>query len=110
MKRVTIKSTVLKSLTDDQKEKLLSHFNSIYECEQLTDNEYNITYLAWLWANGFVYKKDNGMNTFEESETGVPLTDYEITIEDDVKGGVNLDLTYSHYGMDKIIDLIKRNK
>jgi hypothetical protein len=85
------------------------HFNSIYECRNLTDNEYNIIYLAWLWANGYVYGEENDMSTFDENEADVPLNDYEINYEDKVEGGVNLDLTYKFYKVDEIIKLMKWN-
>lgn len=104
------KVLVLKNLSDEQKKEALAHFNSVYECNVLTEHEYRIIYLAWLWSNGFVNKTENGMTTFEESETGVPLTDYEITIEDEVSGGVNLDLMRSYYDLDKLIQLMKWNQ
>ena len=104
------KSEVIRNLTTDQKTALLSHFNSIYECTELSDHENNIIYLAWMWANGLIYKEENGMSTFEESLAGVPLTDYEIDYEDDLKAGINLDLTYSFYNIDEIIKLMKWKK
>lgn len=103
------KSLIINNLTDDQKGLLLSHFDSIYECRELTEQEYKIVYLAWLWANGFVNRVENGMSTFEESETGIPLTDYEINYEDEMKGGVNLELTYMFYKVDEINKLMKWN-
>jgi hypothetical protein len=101
------KSLVLSKLTVDQKKELLAHFNSIYECTELGEHEYKIIYLAWLWANGFVVRSESGMRTFDAGEAGVPITDYEITIEDDHKGGVNLDVTSMYYDIDKIIKLMK---
>ncbi len=104
------KEEIIARLTDELKKSLIVHFNSIYECKELEEHEYKIIYLAWLWANGLVYKGKDGMTTFEESETGVPLTDYEITIEDEVSGGVNLDLMRSYYDLDKLIQLMKWNQ
>ena len=101
------KSMVINNLTDDQKKELLSHFNTIYECTELGEHEYKIIYLAWLWANGFVVRSESGMSTFDGGEAGVPITDYEIAIEDEDKGGVNLDLTRMYYDLDKMIALMK---
>ena len=36
-----------------------------------------------------------------------PLGDNEITSEDEHSSGVNLDLMYSYYGLDKIVHLMK---
>jgi len=105
--RLSTLERVTGKLTKEQKRILLDHFNSIYECSTLTQHEFKITYLAWLWANGLVYREQSGMSTFEESEAGVPLTDYEITFEDENTGGVNLDLMYSYYGLDEIVHLMK---
>jgi hypothetical protein len=104
------KPMVINNLTADQKKELLAQFNTVYECKELGEHEYKIIYLAWLWANGFVVKSESGMSTFDAGEAGVPITDYEITIEDERKGGVNLDLTRMYYDIDKIIKLIIRDK
>ena len=98
---------VTDNLTEEEKELLLSHFDSIYECKELTDHEYRIIYLAWLWANGLVFRDEDGMSTIYEKTSDIPASAYEITFEDDMTGGVNLDLTYMYYSLDKIIDLMK---
>ena len=96
---------VIDHLTDDQKHKLLSHFNTIYECRQLSDHEYKIIYLAWLWANGFVYKDENGMSMIDENTSDLPLNAFEITFEAEESGGVNLELSRMYYDLDEIIPL-----
>jgi hypothetical protein len=60
-----------------------------------------------MWAKGLVFQEKHGGSMFDESKAGVLLTDYEITFEDENSGGVNLDLMYSYYGIDKIIDIMK---
>ena len=104
------KNEIIKNLTTAQKKLLLNHFNSVYVCSELSGRENSIIYLAWLWANGLVYREQSGMSTFEESEAGVPLTDYEITFEAEMSGGMNLDITYMFYKVDEIIKLMKWNK
>ncbi len=66
------------------------------------DHEYRIIYLAWLWSNGFVYRDESGMSMIDEKSSDLPLSAFEITFEDEYKGGVNLDLMYSLYSVEKI--------
>jgi len=89
------KAELKNELTDKQKSELLLHFKTIYECSELTDHEYNIIYLAWMWANGFVDESMGGF--FDDTETDVTYDDYEITFEDGVGGGMNLDFFYNFY-------------
>lgn len=107
--RINTLDYVIESLTDDQKLKLIDHFNSIYECHELSDHEYRIIYLAWLWSNGFVYRDESGMSMIDEKNSDLPLSAFEITIEDEYKGGVNLDLMYSLYSLDKIAQITNWN-
>lgn len=101
---------VIDNLTADQKKKLLDHFNTIYKCAELTDHEYRIVYLAWLWANGFVYYDENGESVIDEKNSDLPLSTYEITFEADESGGVNLDYFNMYYGIDKIVKLTDWNE
>lgn len=103
--RINTLDHVIDSLTGDQRKKLIEHFDSIYECSELSDHEYRIIYLAWLWANGFVYREESGMSMIDEKNSDLPLSAFEVTIEDEVTGGVNLDLMYSFYSVDKIVGL-----
>ena len=50
------KENLLNNLTAVQKEELLKHFNTIYECIELSETENKIIYLAWLWDSGIVKK------------------------------------------------------
>jgi hypothetical protein len=99
---MTIKEKVLSSINPEQELALVKHFNSIYDCNKLSEHEYRMIYLAWMWNSGIVYRLDNWFHTFEQNEAGVPLNDYEVTIEDEMTGGVNLDLMYSFYDIDGI--------
>ena len=100
------KQEVISSITPAQKRALLAHFNEIYECKELTDHEYNMIYLAWMWAKGIVYTNEMGFSDFDPEKAGVDLFDYELTIEVDPSGGVNLDILHDYYKVDKIIDLM----
>ncbi len=100
------KEELISSLTQEQKQALLDHFNEIYECNELTDHEYKIIYLAWLWANGLVYELDDGWYAFDEDKTGMSIKDYDITFEAEPSGGANLDLFYDYYNLDKMIKLM----
>jgi hypothetical protein len=96
------KTEVISNLTTDQKTALLSHFNSIYECTELTEHEEKMIYLAWMWNQGIVHRNNDRLPEFEEKEAGVPMEDYEITIEDEITGGINLNMMYSYYQLDEI--------
>ena len=104
---MTKKETLLQNLTAEQKKALLLHFNTVYECEELSETENKIIYLAWLWSNGDVKYFGDGPRIFDEIEAGVPLNDYEITFEDENSGGINLELTYDFYDISKIIEILK---
>ena len=99
------KEQFISSLTAEQQETLRQHFDTIYECPELTEHEFKIAYLAWLWANGKVYNEgDMGFNFYEE-ETGIRMEEYEITFEDDYElGGINLDYMYNYYSLEKLIE------
>lgn len=104
-------------LTKEEKQLLLTHFNTIYECQELTEHEYKMIYLALLWANGFVYRLENGFAFFDEERAGIRYDAYEISFEDGVygvdgygAGGMNLDLTYGYYDIDEIINLMRWNE
>lgn len=89
-----------------QKEELLCHFNTIYECTELSETENKIIYLAWLWKNGHVFKLGEGWFHFDETEAGVPIDDYEVTFEAEPSGGTNLSLFYDYYEIDKIMAIL----
>jgi len=107
---MTKKETVLKNLTAQQKEAIVSHFNTIYKCSELSETENRIIYLAWLWNEGYVTVNKDAGTDFNEKEAGVPLTDYEITFEDEDSGGINLVFFYEYYGIIKIIELLGWSK
>jgi hypothetical protein len=107
--RINTLDYVIDSLNGEQKKKLVEHFDSIYECHELSDHEFRIIYLAWLWANGFVYREENGMSMIDEKNSDLPLNAFEITFEDEDKGGVNLDLMYSLYSVDIIVQIANWN-
>ena len=73
------KDEFIKSLSDEKKIILLQHFNSLRKkkFKKLTIDEYKITYLAWMWKTGMVTKGQNGFDTFDEAEAGIPMSDYE---------------------------------
>lgn len=99
------KAAFVESLTVNQKELLLSHFDTIYECPILGEHELNIAYLAWLYGNGHVMQSEEFTMTNMDVEFNEE--DYEIGFEDeDNQGGVNLELTRSFYDLDKVYAII----
>ena len=101
------KKTLIQNLTPEQTEALIKHFDAIYECNELSETEYKIIFLAWLWAKNYVKDLGDGFLIFDEAEAGVPLSDYEITFEAESSGGVNLNLMHQYYNMDDIIEILK---
>ena len=98
---------IIEELDDVQKVNLLKHFNTIYECKQLTINEFNMIHLAWLWDNGFVVEVNNGLPEISH-RLNIPFNTYELTFEVEEAGGVNLNVTYEYYELDQIIKIIKK--
>ena len=104
---LTKKEQSLKSIRPEQKQSLVKHFDSIYECSALSEHEEKMIYLAWMWKNGIVYRNEEVWPEFDEKEAGVPLRDYEITIEYEMKDCVNLNLTHNFYDLPGIQKIIK---
>lgn len=103
MKTTSIKE--FQAQLDEQKlQNILDHFNTIYECPELSEHEMKIAYLAWLWKEGYVYG-DGGQEYILEEETGMEIMEYEISIEADPPGGVNLFVLYDFYNFDEMMKL-----
>jgi hypothetical protein len=99
------------ALTESQKEQIIRHFHEIYDCNELTQHEFKIAYLAYLWKNGQVINNQGvNLEIINAQALGVDLhRDYEISFEggDEMNsGGVNLDITYDYYSFDKFFDLV----
>ena len=92
------------SMSQEQVDKIVKHINEIYECAELSEHEYKIAYLAYLWKHG----KVTGENGFFDIENGhgVSIMDYELTFEAETSGGVNLDVTRDFYEIDELIKLV----
>ncbi len=85
-------------LTTSQLEKLLAHFDGIYECTEIGDHELKMSYLAYLWKNKEVVLDDFGYEIPNAANLGIDvMKDYEITFEDEDSGGVNLGVMYDYY-------------
>lgn len=104
---MTKKEKVLAGISPEQKQALVNHFNSIYDCNELTGHEEKMIYLAWMWKQGIVQRNADNMPGFDEAEAGVPMDDYEVTIEDEITGGVNLELMYEFYDLQGIQKIMK---
>jgi hypothetical protein len=85
-------------LTPTQLEKLLVHFYGIYECTVLSEHEFKICYLAYLWKNKELVLNEFGYEIPNASALGIDVfKDYEITFEDEDPGGVNLGVLHDYY-------------
>ncbi len=99
------KKGFIEQLTGKQKELILVHFNTIYECRELTDHEFKIIYLAWLMGEGKV--KWTEQIIISDYDVEFDDNDFEITFESDEQGGVNLDFTREYYDLDEIYRMLK---
>jgi hypothetical protein len=99
-------NTFKESISQEQAiSQLVKHFNEIYRMQCfLSEHEYKIAYLAYLWKHGKVVS-DNGFFDVEKG-LGVSIMDFELTFEIEQSGGVNLDLTRDYYQIDKLIKLV----
>lgn len=98
------------SLTDQVKENLLDHFNTIYEIEALAEREYKISFLASIWNSDLIRADGEGWLLLDEQKLiGVTLDDYELfqEVPSGEEGGTNLDITSSYYEIPKIIEILK---
>lgn len=105
-KPVVTKDQVLSNIDAVTQQALLGHFNTLYECEALGKHEWNIVYLAWLWANDYVFSDEDGMAWFDQDEVGMDIMDYELTFEVEDSGGLNLDVTHDFYELGKLAVII----
>jgi hypothetical protein len=97
---------VFRQLKERDKNRLLQHFNSIYECTELTESEERIIYLAWLWGHGFVGKSQgDGASGINTSKVDAVDEDFYLLSEEDL-GVHNLDNVYSYYELNRIIELL----
>ena len=98
------------SLTDQVKEKLFDHFNTIYEVSPLSEHECKISFLASVWNSDLLQMDADGLYVLDEHKlTGVTLDDYELfqEVSPEESGGTNLDITNSYYEIPKIIEILK---
>ena len=98
------------SLTDQVKEKLFDHFNTIYKVSSLSKQEYKISFLASIWNSDLLQMDANGWYVLDEYKLkGVTIEDYELLqeVSPEESGGINLDITSSYYEIPKIIEILK---
>lgn len=99
----------LNSLSIDDLANIHIHFNTIYECKELTEHEKNIVWLSWLLGEGLLMVSD-GFLMYEMSEVEFEHTDYEVTFEAEPSGGVNIDLFRDYYELDKLYTEVLKDK
>jgi len=98
----------ISNLTAEQTETLRQHFDTIYECPEMTEHEYKIAYLAWLWANEKVSELGDHDFVIDEKESGLKMDDLAITFEDDYEhGGISLQYLYEYYSFGQIFEKMK---
>ena len=105
------KEQFIRNLSYEKKKALLEHFISLDKThhKRLSDYEYRIIYLAWLWKNGLVTKRENGYYAFDEAEAGVPLRDYEdIPFHEAIfyPYSYNLESIHTQYNLSRLMTLL----
>jgi|SRR5690554_1888011 len=85
---------------------LIQHFDSIYFCENLSEHEKNIIYLAYLWKNKRVHNEGDGFIFIDDSIRDVSDIDFELTFEVEESGGTNLNITYDYYYFDDLMKIV----
>lgn len=102
----TFKSTLNKEKTN----RLISHFDEIYSCTELSEHEFRIAFLAYLWKNDFVLNSSEfGYEILNETELGIDIyKDYEISFEagEAGSGGINLGITYDYYNLSQLMEIV----
>ncbi len=100
-------NTFKQNITGELNEKLLAHFNNVYECSKLEEHELKIAFLAYLYINDNMYT--DGVSLDIPSGLGVEWADYEISFEggEGCGGGVNFDITYDFYDFAGLSELLR---
>lgn len=95
----------LEALDDDVKEKIREHMAQFFPGEEF-ENEMSraLIYLAWLWANGFVYESYDGWHFIDPI---YPFDLDQIELED---GGYNIEVSKDLYDLETIFPLLKIDK
>ena len=105
------KEKFFRNLSDEKKKALLAHFTSLNKTQhkRLSDFERRIIYLAWLWKNGLVTKRENGYYAFDEDKAGVSLRDYEdIPFRESIfyPYSYNLESIHMQYNLSRLMTIL----
>lgn len=99
------KESALKNISKSQWGKILTHFNTLYELEEISEHEENIVYFSWLMKQGYLLI-DNSCNAiFDPKKVMFDENAYEITFEAEPCGGFNYDILCSYYEIEKITNV-----
>ena len=93
-------------LSSEVKQRIRDHFNFYWDNDDYDEGmAINLTHLAYLWTNGFVYYYDIGNeNLMAEIDDYFPLNSELFPLED---GGVNLEETKDNYDLDSLFPILK---
>lgn len=105
------KEKFFRNLSEEKKKALLAHFTALDKTQhkRLSDYERRIIYLAWMWKNGLVTKRENGYYAFDEDKAGVSLRDYEdIPFQESIfyPYSYNLESIHTQYNLSRLMALL----
>jgi hypothetical protein len=105
------KEKFFRNLSEEKKKALLAHFTALDKTQhkRLSDYERRIIYLAWLWKNGLVTKRENGYYAFDEDKAGVSLREYEdIPFRESIfyPYSYNLESIHTQYNLSRLMAIL----
>lgn len=94
----------LDKLNDEVKEKIQEHMSQFFPGEEFEhETSRALIYLAWLWANGFVYLTD--MNGFDWYVID-PVYPFDMDVIELEDGGFNLEATKDQYDLESLFSIL----
>lgn len=100
------RSNILSKFDSQHLDTLLEHFNEIYECKELGEDENNLIFLAWLLDTGFAWWTDHGANL-----EALPQVELDTNVFEglpDGEAGVNFLHVQEYYALDDLVEKVSR--
>lgn len=96
------------TLTEEQIDKLIIHFNTLYICPELSVHEQRMTWLAWLLGEK-QYIPDPDFEIIDMTVGGFKKEDFAITFESEDTGKIDFGFLKAFYRLDEMYENILKN-